>query len=116
MHIILYVHLFGHATGYLKGGRKRRRRRKRRTRVSGSSEVAHTNRADSSASSSQTGVTSAGGGTPAQLSTHADSAPGPSIIGGSTAVPPANLIDLHTDTPSVPGESINGLMATLNLN
>ena len=110
----IYVHLLGYATAYPKGGHKRRRRkRKRRRRVSGSSDVAHTHRGDSSTSSSLAGMTSAGGGTPTP---HAESAPGPSTTGGSTDASPANLIDLHTDTPSVPGESINGLMATLNLN
>ena len=56
-------------------------------------------------------MTSAGEGTSAQ---HADGVPGPTITGGSTDAPPANLIDLHADTlPSMPGENINGLIATL---
>ena len=115
-----YAHLLGCATGYPKRGHKQRRRRRRRRNktTSGSSGVATTKEAGSSVPSQHTGVPSAGGGTfsaPAHLPPHPDGATGSSIIGGSTDAP--NLIDLQADTqPSIPGDSINGLMETLNLN
>ena len=86
-------------------------------RASDSSGSAHAKKTGSSAQSLHTGMTSAGGVTsaaPAHHPSHTDDASRPSSTGGPTGAP--NLIDLQSDTPSVPAESINGPMATLNLN
>ena len=95
---------------YPKRGRKRRRR-SRRKRAGGTPNSVVPTDAGSSAPSSHA---SAGGSVPTPQLSIPTGAPCPSTTGGNADVPPANLIDLHSP-PSMPGENISGMMATMNI-
>ena len=111
-----YTHSPDCITDYPKRGHKKRRRRRRRRkmrseRAEGTSDSVAPTDAGSSAPSSHA---SASGSAPTLQLSPPTGAPGPTTVSGNVDAHPANLIDLHSP-PSMPGENISGMMATMNI-
>ena len=105
-----YTHSPDCITDYPKRGRKKRRKM-RSERAEGTSDSVAPTDAGLSAPSSHA---SASGSAPTLQLSPPTGAPGPTTVSGNVDAHPVNLIDLHSP-PSMPGENISGMMATMNI-